>query len=55
MLAAMAGQHAGIVPLKSVAKSRLKIDGKYPDTKGRIGTWSGTILKCEHGRQRPVV
>ena len=39
---------------KSVAKSIRSKGGKYLDTKGRIGTWRGTILKCEHSRQRPA-
>ena len=40
--------------LKSVAKSEWKNVGKYLDTKWRIGTWSGTGLKYEHNRQRPM-
>jgi len=49
---AMVGQHAGIVPLKGVAKSERRQGGKYLDTKGRIGIYDGTKLKCEHRRER---
>ena len=46
------GQHAGVVPLKCVAKSELRKGGKYLDTEGRIGIYDGTnISKCEHSRQ----
>ena len=38
LLVNMVGQHAGIVPLKRVAKSELRKGGKYLDTKGKIGT-----------------
>ena len=50
---AMVGEHAGIVPLKSVAKSMWRKGGKYLDTNWRIGIYDGTGLRwCEHSRER---
>ena len=46
----MVGQHVGIVASKNVDEEK---GGKYLDTNGRIGVYDGTVLKCEHGRQRP--
>ena len=43
---------AGSVPLKNEVKSERRKGGKYLDTKGRIGIYDGTRLKCEHGRRR---
>ena len=49
----MVGEHAGIVPLKSVAKSMWRKGGKYLDTNWRIGIYDGTGLRwCEHSRER---
>jgi len=48
----MAGQHADIVPLESVASYKRRKGGKYLDTKGRIGIYDGTKLKSERGRER---
>ena len=50
----MVGQHADIVPMKSVAKSDARKGGKYLDTKGRIGIYDAKELKCEQDRERSV-
>jgi len=46
----MVGPHTGIVPLEYVANSDRRKGGKYLDTKGRLGIYDGTRLKCEHDR-----
>jgi len=51
-IVAMVGRHAGMVLLKREAKYEQRKWGKYLDSKGRIGIYHGSRLRCDHDRQR---